>query len=55
MKALSALLWHIIVVLSLMYFGMHYIATFTAGAFVAFWFCVINLAIFLERSKNEST
>lgn len=55
MKALSALLWQIIVVLSLMYFGMNYAATFAAGACIGFWFCVINLAIYIERIKNEST
>lgn len=51
MLALRVLLWQIIVVLSLMYFGMNYAATFTAGACIGFWFCCINLVIFLERYK----
>ncbi len=53
MQALSALLWQIIVILSLTYFGMNYAATFAAGACIGFWFCGINLVIFLERHKNE--
>jgi galactitol-specific phosphotransferase system IIC component len=53
MKALNALLWQIIVVLGLMYFGMNYTATFAAGVCIGIWFCVINLAIYIERLKNE--
>jgi len=53
MKALNAILWQVVVILSLSYFGMYYAATFAAGACVSFWVCVVRLAIFLEGLKNE--
>ena len=55
MAVLRALLWQVVIVLLLVYLNLTTAATLVTGMFMGFWFCVINLALYFERTggKNE--
>jgi hypothetical protein len=53
MKAINTLLWHIALILALVWLGFPMGAMFAAGFSVGFWFCVVNLALYFGRMKDE--